>query len=50
MCNVALGKGYDQGQLKKESSIAIFIHQEANLMLQSYISGLHFLVSESSTG
>lgn len=49
-CNVILGKGYDQRQLKKESSIAIYIHEEADLMLHSYLSGLHFLVSKSSTG
>lgn len=33
--NVILGKGYDQRQLKKESSITIYIHQEADLVLHS---------------
>lgn len=35
--NVILGKGYDQRQLKKESSITISIHQEADLILHSYL-------------
>lgn len=46
ICNVILGKGYDQRQLKKESSVTIYIHQEAELMLHGYPLGLHFLVSE----
>jgi len=50
MCNVVLGKGCDQTRLNKEGSITIYIHEEADLMLRSYLLGFYFLVSRSSTG